>query len=338
MEDLLRKEKKFARSKHDFYAELGDIKFEGRDIKIKDDTYSLTNHAFSQFVSKLRKKLGLSGNVMNTHYLKACPEDSTEYQLNRWLDTIKMDHHGDLFYMRALDNELRAVLSEHYSKLDNQFILETVTDNMPDMDVQLSYLDENDLHLRLVDKEFTKGSGVGEINGGFHIRNSEVGKSSARMDFIIFQLICSNGMISTKHSDQLFNQRHYGATPHKVQDDLIAALNTNAAQYDEFHEYMDSLLQSQEVYIDFFDLDEVYEGIRKEFRPITTNVIDIAKTKSNKYLKDAKMSKYGLISSLTETARDNYEGNGRYDIEAAADKVLKLDKIETEDRVIDLSA
>jgi hypothetical protein len=126
-------------------------------------------------------------------YLKRCPPNLQETQMNYW---IKYEKNEELFF-RFDGEEVRAVFTPRYIPVDNFEVLEKLD--------SLGYGSETPVQCHL-DAEFMllnipDGEKAFSINGdrmtpGISISNSEVGSASLSITAFVLRLVCTNGLIS----------------------------------------------------------------------------------------------------------------------------------------------
>ena len=112
--------------------------------EIGEQQLSATTWATSQLCTRLG---------IPTPYFRKCPPELQDSQANYWLRNGEHKP-GEKWLLRARDNNLRAVLSERYSPLDNAVLLDELRLLLPDSyRVDWFGLADESLHLRVVDPE-----------------------------------------------------------------------------------------------------------------------------------------------------------------------------------------
>ena len=129
-------------------------------------------------------------------YFRKCPTDLQDAQANYWLEHGPQKP-GEKWMLRAKDENLRAVLSERYSPLDNATLLDELRLLLPDSyRVDWFGLQDESLHLRVVDPARTRELLPDDaLTVGIHLVNSEVGMRSVTVDALVYRLVCTNGLI-----------------------------------------------------------------------------------------------------------------------------------------------
>ena len=298
----------------------GTIVFEG-----DASNYHLTDHAMTQLVRKVRTLAGLSASVMTTRYLKACPSHSRAFQINDWISNYDDDKKW-MFRVEQNGGRIKAVLSDNYSKLDNMDLLNIVKDTHNGIEFNDVWMNTDTLHLRYTNPATRKGSGKLATVAGWHTTNSEIGTRSVSVGFLIYQLICTNGLMGLRPQD-IYRKRHVGDMDIKY--DFAAALeNFDVAAAKE---EVDKVINTEEMIIEEPTWD-VYKAVQQNFPALNKSVIELAKEKIDNYDDEHKgFTKFGLISSLTESIRDLHSADARYDAEKVVGKLFNQNSLELQD-------
>ncbi|MFW5895401.1 MAG: DUF932 domain-containing protein [archaeon] len=300
-------------------------------LNIDGRKHELTDHALTQLVSKVRSMAGLSASIMKVGYLKACPPHSRAYQINDWIENyLKKEKNTPEWLIRFNNERVRGILSKNYSIFDNKELLNILREVKGDsIKFENIWVDQNQVHLRSIKEDTKLGRNKDALMAGWHISNDEVGKRSIRVDFLIYQLICTNGLMGIKEHDALFKRRHYGVDEEKIKHGFAAALDLN---HDKALETIDLFMETKNKEIDSDDLELIFSAVRNSHPIISKEITERAKNEVDNYLINNKLTKFTLISSLTTAARDLLVGENRYDVERAAGKLLDKKKIYTPDK------
>lgn len=314
------------------------------DIKIGDDDYRITDHALGQIVQKLASLNDKSSSGWKG-YFKACEPTLRAKNFNNWKQKYleEEDDSDDEWLIRLKDDIIRGVLSDRYSVFDNTDVINVVSDNidLTKMELKGAHLSRDNMHVRFVRRDLKEGSGKDALFAGWNLSNGEVGSSSIKVDFLIYQLICTNGMMGLREYGELFRQRHAGIKRH----DLVAGLEEAVTiDRDKAVASLEKLERLKGKYVDY-DINTIFKAIIDNHKPINETVTKGAAERIdnyNRYTSTLQPDKYSIISSITETARDYYKGDKRYDIEKEAGKLLddnsvldrNLDNYITEEDII----
>lgn len=197
------------------------------------------DHALSQVASRL----GIPAK-----YAKKCYEENPlllANHFNYWIENMEEEQQVKQWFMRGKEDELRAVLTDKYSQLDNAFVFDALGTSLQNggiVDVKNFNLDSKYLNLRLMFPDLTHNIGTDikkdPVMVGIHITNSEVGSSSLRIDSCLFRLVCSNGLIARVGGESLMAQRHVhltrGEMENRVADAIASALEAGDGILEDF--------------------------------------------------------------------------------------------------------
>jgi hypothetical protein len=315
-------------AKEDWVVSAADIRFEGNNTLVTGDSrLSLTDHALTQFIDKLRTLADLPASVMTTRYIKSCPTASKEFQINSWIDHYYGNENNDDKKWKLRKNKgsnvVEAIVSPNYTKFDNEDLLNMIWAEFGNMKFNHFYVDNNRLELRYVDPGLKRGEDKSAVMAGWHLSNDEIGTGSIKAGFLIYQLVCTNGMMGIRDYDNLYRQRHYGNfDSDDIRKDFAAAIG--GYDNDKAAANLERFTAMQGLEIDH-DVDDVYDGVLQNFPKIGSDIIEIAKDNVEDY--DRKLNKFSLISSLTESIRDTRYGHRRVEAERNVGKIFGTKEI-----------
>ena len=127
------------------------------------------------------------------NYLKRCPQDLQERNLNHWLGTER----NDAFFVRFNDQGVRAIFTHRYHPIDNLELIQLLFEKGYTERSQVTYrLDGGMLKLNIHDDPVN----MFQINGdrflpGRSFVNSEVGLHQLMPSLFILRLVCTNSLI-----------------------------------------------------------------------------------------------------------------------------------------------
>ncbi len=148
-----------------------------------------------------------------TTYLRKCIEkeeiDHAANVMNFW--TMKKPKDKQIL-LRSTKDRIHGALSTKYTVFDDHEVLaitEDIIGHLGDYTVKNYYLSPEYMKLRVVGREKI------EINGrplsfAFDIKNSRVGRSSLGVNVLVYDWICSNGIIFGGGMGEFFKKRHVG--------------------------------------------------------------------------------------------------------------------------------
>ena len=293
------------------FNENAGLTFISEDGQIRDA--SISRFALGQ----LGTKIGVPAR-----YLEKCVAsgriDLAQDNVNSWLE----DFNRDLF-IREYDGGIRGILSSRYSVCDSHEILEVVSDavDLSQYEVKGSFLNEERLHVRLVSTEMLPIDGE-DLFAGLFIDSSDVGRSTLTVQFGIYKLVCTNGLVVSRAGGVLFQQKHFNISTEEFRQGLVASLanvdilTQNAVDWVRLAKSKNSYgynvnKLSQE------DMQDFIARIRSATNLSEDNaikVIDLMKTKYDS-------SRWGLINGITEVAQ-NFTLEKRLDLERIAGNML----------------
>lgn len=136
--------------------------------------------------------------------------DMLVQQVNTWIGD-KRDE-SDARMVRALDSEVRAVLSSRYRRVDSLFVLSRALDGLKQtgLDFRVESINATDerMHLKAIFPTLIGEPKVGDVvAAGVHVWDDEVGGGSWGVAPFSYRLICRNG---ATHKTACARGRHVG--------------------------------------------------------------------------------------------------------------------------------
>lgn len=268
------------------------------------------SNALSNFaMSQLCTKIGVPASYLDK-CIKSGRIDLAQENVNSWLE----DYSTDLF-LREYKGTIRGVLTPKYSVCDSHDILECLKDTV-DLDnytVKGSYLSEERLHLRLCGTEMLPIDGE-DLFPAIFVDSSDVGRSTLVVQFGIYKLVCTNGLVISRASGTLFKQVHRGISVEELHEGLKTALSKIDILAENSVEWVK---KTQAKKIEHDTLEEFIASIRnttKLSEDKAKKVIDLMNTRYS-------MNKWGLINGITEVAQD-FTLERRLELETIAGNLL----------------
>ena len=220
--------------------------------------------------------------------------------------------------LRARHGDLRAVLSERYSPLDNDELMATLAPLLASRyRVDWFALGEESLHLRIIDPTRLREVLPDDpLSVGIHIANSEVGKRSVSVDSLVYRLVCSNGLIKLVKNKSLLKRRHVHLSRPRFRASLEEALH-NALQTAE--SFLDQLERTVQQPVP--DVEGTLEklGERWHLSQHTQDAVKAAIGREPTRLQDTL---YGLVNGFTQVAQ-GLANDDRYDMEVLAGRLAE---------------
>lgn len=284
-----------------------------------DDTVTLTDD--SQVMDKVRISRYALTQLCNKvgvpmRYIDKCVEakrfELVDYNINDWVN----DYRKNLF-VRTTDGTIRGILSDKYSVLDSDEILDITTGVLGDMKVKGSFLSPERLHLRTV---FPQKLDIPneDLFTGIQIDSSDVGRSVLSCKIFLYKQVCTNGLTVEINGGVLFNQRHISISADEFRNEFVENIKKIPSLTDEISQMV---LRNQKR--ESFNLRND-DGMKYFFEYLKEKV-NFTEEHSKKTA-DIALSKYGdsqwgVINSLTEVAQD-FTLERRLEIEKFAGKLL----------------
>lgn len=301
---------KLLREAQEIQSHTADYTVSANSMHMDNDlniNFNNTKMPMSAFASS-----GLCGKLkVPTVYFNRCANENKQLaamNINNWLEDDPRD-----FMLRTYNGKIRGCLSASYSKFDAPDLLTAVDEalGMDNYKLKGSFINEERLHLRLVEKEMLPIDGE-DLFAGITIDSSDIGRSGLYVQFLIYKQVCTNGLILPKSSGHLFRQKHIGISSEEFKEGLLDGL-TN--KFDEIkYGAIDLIKRNKEIPTGEEILDEIKEKTR-----LTDDVIDEV---INIVDKSYDHSRWGIINGITEIAQ-NYSLERRLQLEAIAGEMLK---------------
>ena len=172
-------------------------------VKLGSDSYRMRPIAQQSICNRLGIPI---------HYLRKCPVDIQQNNLNYW---IKREKNDKLFF-RFDGGDVRAIFTPRYVPTDNLEVLDRLIEQgyKPSTRVQCS-LDDEFMLVSVPDEKETFKVNGDKMTPGISVSNSEVGLAALTVSSFVLRLICTNGMIS---------KTSYSASYRHVSSELLSNL------------------------------------------------------------------------------------------------------------------
>ena len=267
-------------------------------------------------LGQLCTKLGIP-----TQYILKCYNtgrvDLAQENVNDWLS----DYNSNLF-IREYDGRVRGVLSDRFAVCDTPDILTAVDDalNLDKFNIKGSFMNEERLHLRLVEKTMLPIDGE-DLFCGMSIDSSDVGRSKLLVSFFIWKQVCTNGLCISQGSGQLFSQKHIGITAEDFRLGLDEALEKYVIMCDTVTEHIKKC-QNQKTLVSKRMSSETLENMIAQIKT-STRLSDEGANKVIDLMTNGtySTSKWGMINAITQVAQD-YTLERRIELERIAGSLL----------------
>ena len=300
-------------------ANPSNVRFnENAGLTYIDDYGDIHSSPISRYaLGQLGTKIGVPAR-----YLEKCVSsgriDLAQDNVNSWLDGYDKD-----LFIREYNGGIRGILSSKYSVCDTDEILKAVDDvvDLSTYKIKGSFLSPERLHVRLVSKEMLPIDGE-DLFAGLFIDSSDVGRNMLTVQFGIYKLVCTNGLVVSRAGGIIFQQKHIGITIEEFHDGLVSSLKNVSLLTDNAIEWV-KLAKSKKMFgnknavLTKEDNEEFIARIRSTTmlsEESATKVLTLMQTKYD-------TSKWGFINGITEVAQD-FTLEKRLDLERIAGNLL----------------
>lgn len=290
--------------------------YDGRlKINGENNQMVMNDWAMGQFASKLG---------IPARYYRMIPPELQAKNANYFLKRLSEDRNWMLRTKHADYGSglIRGVLTEKYSPFDNHEIMDVVSNLMEklnrDYEVQMWHHDDGSMHLRVTLDELTTSVGK-TLDGkddihkvGFHLSNSEVGKSMVRIQPMIYRQVCTNGLMMWEKDGNGLEQRHVGLRSNEIYNRVAEAM-VNSVKAG--HEMVDRLIKAKEIKVENpFDMIDKIAKDKKYTQKFTETV-------KTEFKKESQKSLFYVAQAFTAASR-SLHADERVDIEKDAAKLL----------------
>lgn len=285
------------------------------NIKLNFDTRGRKYRAFRQFCQMLNSK-------MNPAYVLECNQGLALSNLDYWRQV-----HGEediLIRYRAPEGKspyLRAVLPSTRVPIDNSTFFPMVHEHCRELGMRVANFRITDYGFfgRLVvpeEHEVSK-SDPDPLYMGLCVANSETGARPLTMDNLLFELICSNGMIVPHESKNLLKQKHVRIENSALSGEISAAVSTFASSRPHL---LEKYQRAREIKVD---------DPAMEVRALLTGTRSIGGAQTMKVALDVVEEDYkdvktraGVVRALTDASQRLGDPDLRQRIDRAAGQYL----------------
>tara|TARA_Y100001951_G_scaffold101577_1_gene106699 strand:- start:61 stop:1245 length:1185 start_codon:yes stop_codon:yes gene_type:complete len=137
--------------------------------------------------------------------------------------------------------KLRSFNSDLFRRLDDEIlcrVIEPLMDKYPDLEIASANVNEDFFNVKFLFPEMEGEIQEGDtVRAGFRLKNSEIGKSFLRIDFLIMRLVCSNGMVASS-VEHAIKRRHGGyRQPIGVQPKFLEGEWHNQPEWEWVHSF-----------------------------------------------------------------------------------------------------
>lgn len=240
--------------------------------------------------------------------------------------------------VRALNGVARAFVSNKFRTDIDNYDVANITlpllGDVPDMNIVSCSITDTRMYIKALFPRLRGEVKVGDVvQGGIVISNSEVGSGSLRIEPLLYQLICLNGMIS----GTAMKKYHVGAAQqYNEEAEAVFSEETRRKMHEALAGQIRDVVKTACDQTDFNKrLDALKAAAGEELGdkiPETVTVLSkqLGFTEDEKdnvlkhLIKGADLTKYGLANAVTRTASDIEDYDRATEFERAGGKVIKL--------------
>ena len=185
-----------------------------------DKVFDVNDVALNQITTKVGISKKYADKMLDGH--KSLFNDNVNY----WFENTPKPQ-----MIRTLDNQVRAVLSDKYKRVDNDMIAEQVLPILLDKeyDIKSCAITDTKMYIKAslpsLQREVNKGD---VVESGVIISNSEVGHGAVNVSPFIHRLVCMNGMVVNTSK---LNSRHLTSSQSTI-DGVWSILSDEAKELD----------------------------------------------------------------------------------------------------------
>lgn len=257
--------------------------------------------------------------------------------INEWLQAPEYREKRRM--VRALGTTARAYLSNSYRPLDNYDLANAVLPAVQDLrlEVKSSQITDHRMYIQAVSPRLRGEVKVGdEVQAGIVISNSEVGEGSLRIEYLIWRLICLNGMITgdvlrrthvgrSKIGDiDIGVQEYYRDSTRQLDDAAFFSKVRDAVEYTVSQKAFDATLASLR------DSADVKIAKPKEAVEVITKKLELNSGEQEGLLESlingGDLSVWGMANAVTALAHKVEDYDRSVELERAGKSVIELPK------------
>jgi hypothetical protein len=289
--------------------------------KRTSELLSFSSWSFTQLSEKLG--MGAAG------YLKKCltagMNELVPENFNRWIE--KHSSKELMFRTHTVDSNgvksLRAIVSNRYGLFDHIDVvasLQNVLGRSTELRVDSSFMSPDNMSLRLVDPTRVINEGVGVGDGsvvGLSIRNGQTGQVSLEVEFMIYTLICTNGLFIGQDRGRMLYKKHYSIERADFEKSFVESIERFPDYIAAAHRTVEDARSVRLASI--FDDEEAVRNYTKQVVGLSE---DEASAVESIMKADWEMSLWGLSGAVTQFAQTIGSSERQYKVEQTAGKII----------------
>ncbi len=152
------------------------------------------------------EKIGIPGG-----FFKKCNDENKRGVL----DQFHSENGNKEVLIRKLDDNIRFIASDKYSCFDDKDMIKSLKDINMDLSIKEFHQDSGHTVLRVSQPDPINIPNARPFYPGLQIINSEIGFSSVKVQFFLWEEVCTNGMVAARGDFPMFTMRHVGKKDHE---------------------------------------------------------------------------------------------------------------------------
>jgi hypothetical protein len=235
--------------------------------------------------------------------------------VNTWLKKKEKD-----FFLRGLDDSIRAFLSDRYRVIDHLDVLSCALNELQahEAEIESCYLSETEMNIKVKSRKLQNFVRHREdlIIGGLFFTNSETGHKALRLEPRLFRVKCSNGMIIEEfvtrevhlgNGDSLSDEMTYLAIRRSIRELFL-----------KFGEIIQTLRDSTEMKIR--NVQTVINNVVKQYKLTEAQRENILMA----FGAEPDQDKYGIANAVTLAAQREESWERSVELERVGGNIISL--------------
>jgi len=277
-----------------------------------DETYPVLKKGWTSWSSKVlrprsskNKEKGQWSDGTVRKFLDLTPVDHANKIVKSWWeDMIPEPWHIVKYVDNGSRGEIRFIGSKTYKLFTNKMFLDSLdSSDLSGMILRQQTVGENGLSVRVTDEvpmfhgmEDMDGRPV-EIFSGFHFSNSENGSYEISIRHLLFDLICTNGLMIMFGKSNIIRQKHINFDIDKLVNKIKSVSDGLSAFHEMSMKVLNDIIHMNP--IPMIEVDAVLSMLETKYGAPKAFVKSIASS-----IDDGMKNVWSLISDITYAARD----------------------------------
>lgn len=227
--------------------------------------------------------------------------DTLNYRKRRQHKTNKNENR-ELRFRTYGDNSLRAVLSTLYAPIDNRWLIELMSDLIPDGRVSHLRGDADSIFANILMPDNVRQEEDSEYGGMFSIQNSEIGRAALDGKPSLFRAICRNGCIWSQTEGISYRTVHKGKDGKIDLSKLAVNIGDNLnKQIPMLPAIMDKFLALRRYEFHEVNLTGVFAAVGERFRMKPSQINDVIE----QFVQFEKTDRtaFGILNAITRAGQ-----------------------------------